>query len=117
MCSRSSNSSSIWRGRGGNVSHLQNHSGNLHPMLLSRYFREELKQRVWGGGLSPEGPIGSCSVTRSAENYSLRYRTMASHMQGPAGKRVYFGEFPCGPAVRHLRFHCQGRRFNPWLGN
>ena len=32
-------------------------------MLLSRYFREELKQRIWGRGLSQEGPIRSCLVT------------------------------------------------------
>ena len=25
-------------------------------------------------------------------------------------------EFPGGPVVRTLHFHCQGRRFNPWLG-
>ena len=29
------------------ASHLQNNSGNLHQILLSRYFREELKQRIW----------------------------------------------------------------------
>ena len=28
------------------VSHLQNNSGNGHQILLSRYFREELKQRI-----------------------------------------------------------------------
>ena len=28
--------------------HLQNNSGNLHQILLSRYFREELKQRIGG---------------------------------------------------------------------
>ena len=26
----------------------QNSSGNVHQILLSRYFREELKQRIWG---------------------------------------------------------------------
>ena len=35
----------------------------MHQILLSRYFREELKQRIWGRGLPQEGPIGSCSVT------------------------------------------------------
>ena len=33
--------------------------------LLSRYFREELKQRERGRGLLQEGPIRSYSVTRS----------------------------------------------------
>lgn len=31
-------------------------------VLLSRHFREELKQRVWEKGLSREGPIESCLV-------------------------------------------------------
>lgn len=35
-------------------------SGNVHQRLLSRYFREELKQKVWGTGLFQEGPTGSC---------------------------------------------------------
>ena len=35
----------------------------MHQILLSRYFREELKQRIWQTGLSWEGPRGSCSVT------------------------------------------------------
>ena len=35
-------------------------------MLLSRYFREELQQRMWGRALSWEGPVGSCSVTPGA---------------------------------------------------
>ena len=26
-------------------------------------------------------------------------------------------EFPGGPVVRILRFHCRGPRFNPWMGN
>ena len=35
-------------GAGG--SHLQNSSGNVHQILLSRYSREGLKQRVWRRG-------------------------------------------------------------------
>ena len=27
------------------------------------------------------------------------------------------GEFPGGPVVRMLLFHCQGPGFHPWLGN
>ena len=55
-------------GRG--ISHLQNDSGNVHHILLSinRYFKEELKQSVWGGGGVGDGvrnvvrpdQIGSC---------------------------------------------------------
>ena len=27
------------------------------------------------------------------------------------------GEFPGGPVVRALRFHCRGHGFDPWSGN
>ena len=36
-------------------------SGNQHHILLTRCFREELKQRIWGKRSVWEGPIGSCS--------------------------------------------------------
>ena len=32
----------------GSFLHLQNNSGNVHQVLLSRYFKEELQQRMWG---------------------------------------------------------------------
>ena len=32
-------------------------------------------------------------------------------------RRVRPGEFPGGPVVRTLFFHCPGPRFNPWPGN
>ena len=38
----------------------------MHKILLSRYFREELQQRIWGWDLSQEGPIGSCLVKLGA---------------------------------------------------
>ena len=31
----------------------------MHQILVSRYFREELKQRISGKGLSREGPIAA----------------------------------------------------------
>ena len=37
---------------------MQNNSGNLHQILLSRYFREELKQRIWGKACPRKGPQG-----------------------------------------------------------
>ena len=43
--------------------HLQNNSGNVHQLLLSRYFREELKQRIWGRACPRKAPMGSCLVT------------------------------------------------------
>ena len=38
----------------------------MHQILLARYLREELKQRIWGRGLYWKGPIGSYSVTGGA---------------------------------------------------
>lgn len=35
----------------------------MYPLLWSRYFREELQQRICGRGSSWEDPTGSCSVT------------------------------------------------------
>ena len=31
-------------------------------------------------------------------------------------KKCLWREFPGGPVVRTLSFHCRGPRFNPWLG-
>ena len=28
-----------------------------------------------------------------------------------------FWDFPGGPVVKTLRFHCQGREFDPWSGS
>lgn len=42
-----------------------------HQTLLSRHFKDELQQRLWGGGLSLEGPTGSCSVTQESELLEL----------------------------------------------
>ena len=54
---------------GGDVSHLKNNSGNMHPILLSRFFKEELKQKIRRKGpphLTPQGPLGFCSRTDPA---------------------------------------------------
>ena len=32
-------------------------------------------------------------------------------------KIKYAWDFPGGPVVKTLRFHCRGRGFDPWLGN
>ena len=37
----------------------------MPEILLAGYFREELKQRIWGRGLSQADPIGSYAVTMS----------------------------------------------------
>ena len=43
---------------GGEFSHLQNNSENVHQILLRRYFREEVQQRMWGRPVckAPRGP-------------------------------------------------------------
>ena len=55
--------SSIWW----EFSHLlkKKNSVGMYQILLSKYFREELKQRIQGRVLSWEGPIESCSITIS----------------------------------------------------
>ena len=50
-------------GREWGGSHLQNYSGNLHQIILSKNFREELKQRIWRKTCPEEGPTGSCLIT------------------------------------------------------
>ena len=32
-------------------------------------------------------------------------------------QKWFVGDFPGGPVVRTLHFHCQGPGFNPWSGN
>ena len=51
--------------------HLENNSRNVQQILLSRYFRQGLKQRIWGRGLSWEGTIGACLVTVVIKEYWL----------------------------------------------
>ena len=50
MIIKSLNSSIWW------FSELKNYSGDMHQILLSRHFTEELKQKIWGRGLSPGRP-------------------------------------------------------------
>lgn len=44
-----------------------------------RYFGEERKQRMWGRGLSREGPTGSCSVTNTYHVLRWMRRTGSSN--------------------------------------
>ena len=50
-------------GRQWGGSHLQNYSGNLHQIILSRNFREELKQKICRKTCPEESPTGSCLIT------------------------------------------------------
>ena len=38
-------------------------------------------------------------------------------IQHPFMIKTLTREYPGSPAVRTLRFHCQGYGFNPWSGN
>lgn len=58
MCPRSAASIFHLVGVLASVTQLREYSSDV----LSRHFREELKQRVWEKGLSREGPIESCLV-------------------------------------------------------
>lgn len=51
---------------GGGISHLQNDSGNVRQILLpiNRYFREELKQRVWGKVCPRKAPQGCAQLQK-----------------------------------------------------
>lgn len=51
--------SSIWWG----FWHPENKSETAYQILLSRYFGEELKQKIWGKALFREGSTVSCLVT------------------------------------------------------
>ena len=50
----------------------------MHQILLSRYFREELKQRIWGRAVSPAGPVESCLVTEPLKK--CKYHLTASQL-------------------------------------
>lgn len=61
VCSWSPSSGHLpFGGQGEVFLHLQHNSGSEHQILVSRCFRKELKQRIWGKRLSQEG---FCSVT------------------------------------------------------
>ena len=55
-------------------------------------------------------PINNPTGTSKCSNEKEESRV--SHLKSEAR-----GDFPGGPVVRTLRFHCSGQGFNPWLGN
>ena len=71
LCAHGQQVLSPFEGAGG--FHLQNSSGNVHQVLLSRYSGEELKQRILGvGGGSVLGrPHGVLAVVQSLSSVQL----------------------------------------------
>ena len=55
--------SQTWLSDWTELSICKNNWGNVHQILSSGYFQEELQQKAWRRGLSQEGPIGSCLET------------------------------------------------------
>ena len=82
---------------GERFSHLQSNSGNMHEILLSRYFREELGE----GLLQQEGPRGSCWLVSWG-----KYETG----QKAAGLQVQILYVPCFLFVGK-RFHSTSLTF------
>ena len=56
----------------------------------------------WGGIRAPTHNSDPCTCGVDAEC---------------ADKTLATGDFPGGPVVKTLRFHCRGHGFDPWLGN
>lgn len=64
----------------------------MRQILLSRYSREELKQRLRGKSLSWEGPIASCSFTCWA---NLNLSIGREEVSGLVGQGYWEGEEGC----------------------
>ena len=53
--------------------------------------------------------------TRNYTQYPVRNHNGKEYLKKK--KKNICREFPGGPVVRRLCFHCQGPGFNPWSGN
>ena len=83
-------------GEGETVLHLQNNSGNVHQKF-SRYFREELQQRIWGKAcfphpLRPHGVLLSYNFTNIKDSSAPKWY----HSQY---WEISFYYFPCGSCL------------------
>ena len=86
----------------------------MHQMLLSKSFREDLKQRIWRRGLSQEGPVSSCSVTKFEKNLEgVKNITRMKPGQGPFWQRELL-EKREGIQARQLEEWQIGQKF--WRG-
>ena len=55
--------------------------------LLSRYFLEELRQRIWGKKLPQEGPLGSCSIAVAQSLLSTVWASSLGYFLSTASRR------------------------------
>ena len=62
---------------------------------------------VWG---SMHGPVGRVGMVNGIRSGGIEISTYKWQMDSQ-------GNYPGGPMIRTLYFHCQGPRFNPWSGN
>ena len=77
----------------------------MHQILLSRYFQEELQQRIWGRVLPPEDTIGSFSLTSvDLESCRCRYSvfTVVSPLDGMPPEGRDFTLCCCNLIIRYL---------------
>ena len=66
-----------------------NNKGNVQQILLSRYFREELKQRIQVRGLSPGKPLGVLlSYTRLVFPTYVLISTLLKNQGGTLGRSL-----------------------------
>ena len=80
--------------RGG--SYLQNNSGNIYQILLSRYFTEELKQKIWGKACPGRAHRVPLVHTRSVENLKFMNQMMRFYFSFDVHTRVMYEEKnPC----------------------
>ena len=49
-------------------------------------------------------------------SYKESNRSNWIHLKAPNSK-TFFRDFPGGPVVKTLHFHCRGHGFDAWLGN
>ena len=81
--------------------------------------RESQRMRVQGLERSPKGALTFNAEEDLPKQSSKEIREGSSGSGKPRTESIHrdSGEVPGGPAVRTLRFHCQGRGFILWLGN
>ena len=75
--------------------------------------------RVWGN-YCPDQPRVIFVSRHHFSEISGKTQSKLGHMamsQYAAIKNYTHGDFPGGPVVRTLRFHCQGPACDPWSGN
>ena len=74
---------------------------------------------IYEGWALKEQPISqACKVNKAAGAlFDSCQQPTVSPVRHIVVLRQAVREFPGGPVVRTLCFHCRGHRFEPWLGN